>query len=62
MCDSKFIVEIKTSNAAFEDDCNFEIARILKKLAQDLEIGMGDSTILRDINGNRVGFAEFDED
>jgi len=61
MCDSKFVVEIETDNSAFDEgNRNFEVARILRKLADQIEEGT-DGTPLRDINGNRVGFAEFDD-
>jgi hypothetical protein len=60
MCDSKFVAEIETDNAAFEDgNRNLEVARILRVLAEQIENG-SDGVTLRDINGNRVGFAEFD--
>ena len=51
----KVIIEIDTTNAAFEGyDGHLEVARILRKLADDLENEVG-GEILRDINGNRVG-------
>jgi len=53
---TKIMIEIETGNAAFEDYPMFEVARILKKLASDMEhCGHGDYTI-HDINGNPVGF------
>ena len=51
-------VEIETNNAAFEDNCPQETARILRDLADRIENGLGsgqDSGALLDINGNRVG-------
>lgn len=64
---STFRVEIETDNAAFdEDDGVHEVARILRKLACDVESGgptwFGGETTLRDANGNRVGFATFSEE
>jgi hypothetical protein len=50
----KVIITIETTNAAFDDDGHFEVARILRKLAVDLECEVG-GEILRDINGNKVG-------
>lgn len=52
---AKFKLEIATDNAAFEgEDRNYEIARILRGIADGLEQGK-ESGIARDINGNRVG-------
>lgn len=57
-----FKVEFETSNAAFEEDINGEISRILADLAdqfQDnggLPVGPGIETgKLWDVNGNMVG-------
>lgn len=65
----KVSIEIKMNNAAFEEN-PAELSRILRKLANDLDdpsepdgyIQMDGSLSLRDINGNRVGFCEFDEE
>lgn len=62
-----FRVEIETDSAAFDDDgAGHEVARILRKLACDVESGgttwFGGETTLRDANGNRVGFATFSEE
>lgn len=57
----KFKLEINCDNAAFGDDATerySEIARILKVVAQDMEDGHS-AVVLRDINGNKVGTAEF---
>jgi hypothetical protein len=51
---SKFKLEIETDNAAFADDYNAEIARILRAVADKIERGIIDARIL-DINGNTVG-------
>ena len=50
---------ITIENAAFEDDlAHIEVARILKRLANDIEnMGLCEY-VLRDINGNRVGNAQ----
>lgn len=49
-------IEIKCDNAAFGSDPQFEVARILRKLSDNLEDnGMGDEELLFDINGNYVG-------
>lgn len=59
---STFRVEIETDSAAFDDDgAGHEVARILRKLAERIENGHT-SAILRDVNGNRVGFATFSEE
>lgn len=69
----KFVLEIACDNAAFGLDCddvvnyecNSEVARILRKLAKQLESEVGQARPdfcvfpLIDINGNRVGTARF---
>lgn len=59
---SHFAVHISTDGAAFADgNRNIETARLLRELADNLEIH-GDVDLLvrlRDVNGNRVGFATF---
>jgi len=60
----KFICEIECNNAAFESSPSLEVARILKQLGRRLEISEADlpqEFKLSDINGNAVGYAEFDE-
>ena len=61
---SAFSVMFSTDNAAFSEDCGGnmcqEIARILKDLADKIEEnGLVEDVVqrIRDINGNRVGFA-----
>jgi hypothetical protein len=49
-------IEINTDNAAFEDNEGEEVARILRRLANEIESGLTDVN-LRDINGNLVGEA-----
>jgi hypothetical protein len=53
----RFTVNMTCDNAAFEEDPAAETARILRDMAQKLEMGQGDNrwhTIL-DVNGNDVG-------
>ena len=50
-------IRIETGNAAFEDSPTGEIARILRKLAADIE-EMGDFGAVIDYNGNKVGTAQ----
>jgi hypothetical protein len=53
-----FKLEIKTENSAFDGNCNEEIARILRNLADSLvndEPGNYYEYTLKDINGNTVG-------
>lgn len=60
-------IEFNTDNAAFDGE-NFvtEIARILQKLAKDLQenSGISNSTStdirIRDINGNKIGWFHAD--
>jgi len=51
-------ITIKTSNAAFADDRDYEIARILRVLADSTEQGLRPK-VLHDINGNSVGKVEY---
>jgi len=58
---SSVVIKFNTDNAAFdEENRNFEVSRILSKLASDIERGLQDeSSIIRDINGNVIGSCEF---
>ncbi|USN14348.1 hypothetical protein KABACHOK_05350 [Brevundimonas phage vB_BpoS-Kabachok] len=50
-----FKLEIETGNAAFDDgDKAYEIARILRALADRVENG-DEAGSVRDVNGNKVG-------
>lgn len=63
----KFVIEIETDNAAFNDPFNpddqaanntaraLELAAILKVIVIDLETVQATRTALHDRNGNRVG-------
>lgn len=58
----KIIIEIKTTNDAFGDLpelANYELARIINKLAKDL-IDDKRPGKLMDINGNTVGKVEYE--
>ena len=60
----KLLLQIDCENAAFEDDCNGEIARILRvaaKIAKNDPRAMAAGTRLRDINGNNVGYMQIDD-
>ena len=52
-------IKISTANEAFSADPGYEVGRILRRLAQDVESGVtfdnGEEIKLRDINGNTVG-------
>ncbi len=51
-------ITIETGNAAFGEHPKFEVARILRQLAENVELyGLGEDT-LRDVNGNIVGNAQ----
>lgn len=56
-----FKLQIETGNAAFEFAPQYEIARILRECAREVEMaGPGSSRLsLRDKNGNPVGHWEF---
>ena len=59
---AKLRIEINIDNAAFGVSAGLnpeiECARILRKLANDYEIGLS-PTVLRDYNGNVVGFSAY---
>jgi len=57
----KFSVEIRTSNAAFDDDPTPELERIIRGLADTIRDGRT-AGILRDVNGNTVGEFGFSND
>lgn len=51
-------ITFETDNAAFEDNCPQETARILRDLADRIENGLGSGLergAVMDINGNRIG-------
>lgn len=49
-----FRFEIQTGNAAFTDQPGFEIARLLRQAAENVEAGALSAQVA-DINGNTVG-------
>ncbi len=56
----RFELHLGMDNAAFEEVPGFELARILRELADKVEVAtpeVGAVLRLRDINGNRVGVA-----
>lgn len=54
MLAKKFTLKIDTQNAAFDDDAELEVARLLRSIANRLEAGNYDGRI-KDYNGNDVG-------
>ena len=54
----RLIIEIEMENAAFEYDPGAEVVRILRTVPQKVDWRGENSTKLRDINGNHVGFAK----
>lgn len=58
---TKFKVHINCGNDAFATAPEEEVARILRKLADQIEQGFT-GCYLTDYNGNTVGFAEFKEE
>ena len=56
---SMYTIKISTDNAAFDPYPTDEIARIVREVATFLDQGIDKRFILRDINGNKVGTAEF---
>lgn len=51
----KFTLTIDCDNAAFDDDAQYEIERILRVVANNLSKEHGLTQTLFDINGNKVG-------
>jgi hypothetical protein len=51
---SKFIVEIRTDNAAYEEDFYDEIIANLKNICQQVDSSQLEG-IVKDTNGNKVG-------
>lgn len=53
------MIRIDTGNAAFEENCAEEVARILRILAADIEQKgeLPEQKTLYDLNGNKVGTA-----
>ncbi len=56
-----FKLTIDTDNAAFEDDREIEIARILTHVAHRIKSGVRAEAV-RDVNGNRVGSFDLTEE
>jgi len=62
----KLQLQIQCNNAAFEDSCGDEVARLLREAAAKIEGASqkalrGFGNPLRDINGNRVGEFQFSQ-
>lgn len=53
-------ISIRTGNSAFEEDQGYEIARILRDLADKFEQGRTPSSA-NDINGNKVVKIEYED-
>ncbi len=54
-------INIDTANAAFHETPPQEIVRILRGVVHDIERhGYPHTAVLRDINGNKVGFIDYD--
>lgn len=52
-------IRIKIVNAAFQDMPEYEVARMLRELADKLESGRQPGKLL-DLNGNAVGSVEYE--
>ena len=53
----EYLIRIDTGNAAFDENRECELARILRSVSHTLENGRTNMTLL-DINGNKVGSAK----
>lgn len=51
----RFTLSFDMDNAAFHDGANTETTRLLREVADDIELDGADCGELRDINGNNVG-------
>lgn len=59
----RFVLQFNCDNAAFEDDLNAAIAKVLRhcaNLVEDHNCGM--SRYIKDRNGNGIGFFRVEED
>ncbi len=54
-------ITLKTDNAAFEENYNEEVARILREIADNIENG-NYVIFARDINENKVATIEYEQD
>lgn len=52
-------ITIRTVNAAFDGQESFEVARILRELADKIENGQEPNSVM-DYNGNKVGNVEIE--
>jgi hypothetical protein len=59
MDENKIIITINANGAAFEENPELEIARILADLADKIRVGRGPEKLL-DINGNKVGTVKYE--
>lgn len=55
-------IHFDLNNAAFDESPCGEVARILRDLANRMEDGIFDVTKISDLNGNRIGQAEYFHD
>jgi hypothetical protein len=51
-------IEIQTDNAAFDDP--YEVGRILRQIASEIDNGNLSDIDVRDVNGNDAGFCRVD--
>lgn len=58
----RLLLEMRMNNAAFDDEPQFEAARILRGYAEDIADGTLRDLTLYDINGNNIGRARVLED
>lgn len=54
----RFTVKIRTTNDAFESDAGYELAQILREVADKVQAGDRTSGVLYDSNGGLVGSFE----
>lgn len=66
----KFTLEFKCDNAMFDDNLQSAIAEILRRTANRMDLNIGipvesfieNATLIRDTNGNSIGFFKLDKE
>lgn len=52
---ASFVLNLNTEGAAFEDAREQEVARLLRKIADQVSEGRTDAPVVHDVNGGNVG-------
>lgn len=58
-------IKFSTDNAAFDHDCDQEVARVLRQIASEIEhmlpVDRGQKLDVFDINGNTIGWYKLEK-